>query len=226
VGRTQSDDFLTWTKTEEILRGDRVNQTYAMPLFRYADLYLGLVMILNGKDDRVRCELAWSPDTIRWQRIDPGASLIPNSQKQGDYDWGCVYAANEPVVLEHEIRLYYGCSNDTHGAWRDGGLALATLRPDGFAGFEPEQIDQPAMVQTRPLVCSGDELRLTADATGGKICVTVLDEGGSTIATGRPITDDVTEASVALNESLSACKGKPLRLRFEIEQAKLYAFHL
>ena len=61
---------------------------------------------------------------------------------------GCAYAAALPVFLDDEIRLYYGASNGTHNGWRDGFLALATLRPDGFAGYQPADAAKPATVTT------------------------------------------------------------------------------
>ena len=135
VARTESPDFIHWTRAVEVLRGDKLHQTYAMPIARYGGVYLGFLMILDMAADRVACELAWSADTVAWQRIEPGHALIPNSETAGDYDWGCVYAA-APVFTKNEIRLYYGASNGPHTNWRDGFLALATLRPDGFAGYE------------------------------------------------------------------------------------------
>jgi len=228
VGRTESPDFRQWTKAVEVLRGDEENQTYAMPVFRYADLYLGLVMVFRPRPNRVHCELAWSPDTVTWHRIDKGTPLIPNSQKKGDYDWGCVYAAAYPVCRDREIRLYYGASNGTHNGWRDGFLALATLRPDGFAGYEPIDAAKPATVVTRPVVCSGKTLRITADARGGSVGVTVLDADGKTTTAGRPIIDDVTGAPVTLRggADLSKLHGSRVRLKFELTKAKLYAFAL
>jgi len=224
VGRTESDDFLTWTRTEEVLRGNLSQQTYAMPVFRHAGVYLGLVMLLNTKDDRVRCELAWSPNTVHWERIDPGTSLLPLSDKPGDYDWGCIFAARAPVILDNVIRLYYGGSNDTHGSWRAGCLALATLRPDGFAGYEPQKKNNPATVLTKPLVCTGNTLNVTADAAGGEIRVTVLDTDGSSVAAGKSITGDVTDAAVAFDKELARWNGKRLSVKFEVQKAKLYSF--
>src|SRR5204863_593439 len=81
VARTESADFIHWSKAVEVLRGDKLHQTYAMPVFRYAGVYLGLAMMFDTKTDRVSCELAWSPDTIAWERIDPGQPLIPNSER-------------------------------------------------------------------------------------------------------------------------------------------------
>ena len=62
---------------------------------------------------------------------------IPLCQRLEDrtYDFGCVYTCANPIVLDAEIRIYYGASDYLHGGWREGCLALAHLRPDGFAGY-------------------------------------------------------------------------------------------
>jgi hypothetical protein len=222
VGRTESRDFVKWAKAVEVLRGTPEAQTYAMPTFRHAGVYLGLVMIFRPKPNRVHCELTWSADTVKWQRIDAGVPLIPLADKKGDYDWGCAYAAACPVVLKEEIRLYYGASNGTHNGWRDGFLALATLRPDGFAGHEPARADKPATVLTAPVTCSGAKLLVTADAEGGSVSVTALDEAGKPVGGGK-VTGNVTAAAI-VGLDLSKRRDKPVRLRFELHKAKLYAF--
>jgi hypothetical protein len=226
VGRTESADFIHWTKAVEVLRGDKLHQTYAMPVFRHGGVYLGLPMMFDTATDRVSCELAWSPDTITWHRIEPGRALIPNSEKRGDYDWGCVYAAATPVFTKTEIRLYYGASNGPHTNWRDGFLALATLRPDGFAGYETTVPKQPGFVTTAPVTCTGRQLRVSADAAHGKLRVTVLGDERLGAEQCRPITADVTDGVVqwADGADLSRYVGQPIRLRFELSDAELYAF--
>jgi len=226
VGRTESTDFVKWTKATEVLRGDPLRQTYAMPVFRYADIYLGLVMILRGGgEDRVHCELAWSPDTARWERIEPGKPLIPTSQTQGEYDWGCVYAAAVPIVRQGEIRLYYGASNGPHSGWRDGFFCLATLRPDGFAGYEPADAARPATIVTRPVLWPGKPLCVTADAAGGSVRVALLDAENRTLATSDAVSGNVTDQRVGLPRDVAAaCTGKGVRLRIEALRAKVYSF--
>jgi hypothetical protein len=196
-----------------------------MPTFRYGDVYLGLVMILRTREDRVHCELTWSADTVKWHRIDSGRPLIPNGRKKGDYDWGCVYAAAYPVFGKDEIRLYYGASNDVHTNWRDGFLALATLRPDGFAAYEPAA-GKRGVVVTEPLACSAAALRITADAKGGEIRVAVLDADGRRAGSSQPVTENVTDAAVGwqTGRGLAGLRGKPIRLRFQLTRAKLYSF--
>jgi hypothetical protein len=226
VGRTESTDFVKWSKAVEVLRGEPKNQSYAMPVFRYADIYLGLLMILRGGgEDRVHCELAWSPDTVRWERIEPGKPFIPNSEVEGSYDWGCVYAAATPVVRAGEIRIYYGGSNGRHFGWRDGFFCLATLRPDGFAGYEPVDPARPAVVETRLMAWPGKAMRMTADSANGSVRVFLLDAGGKELAASEPISGNVTDHPVSLPQNaLGACEGKSVRLRLEMSRAKVYSF--
>ena len=73
------------------------------------------------------------------------------------------------------IAFVYGAGNAGHSDWRDGFLCLATLRPDGFAGYEPDDADRPAVVLTTPLTL-GARLSLSADALGVSVIVRVVDE--------------------------------------------------
>ena len=116
---------------------------------------------------------------MSWQRIDPGTPLIPLAETRDEYGWGCTYAAASPVVMpDGEIRLYYGASNGRHTSWRDGFLALATLRPDGWAGYEPADKNLPAAVCTSSLTWPDEPLRVTADADGGSVTIALLDTAG------------------------------------------------
>jgi hypothetical protein len=225
VGLSVSKDFDRWSKAEEIFHGDPERQSYAMPVFRYADVYLGLLMILDTKTDLVDCELAWSPDGVRWERVCEGRPLIPRGP-EGSFDDGCVYAAAYPIVREGEIRLYYGGSDDTHGGWRKGGFGLARLRPDGFAGYEPIDENKPGIIVTRPLRCANGCLRVSADAADGSLRVEVQEADGTTLGTSRPIRADVTDAVVEWDKPdlLGKLKGRKIRLKFELASATLYSF--
>ena len=126
VARTSSADFVNWEKTQIVLEGlDANQQIYSMPVFYHGGVYIGLAAIHDQEKDRVWAELTWSPDTVAWHRVLPGTPLIPNDGKEGDYDWGCIYTAANPVFLKDEIRLYYGGSDGLHTSWRNGFLGLA-----------------------------------------------------------------------------------------------------
>ena len=230
VGRTDSADFIDWTKAEEVLRGDPENQTYAMPVFRYANVFLGLVMILRA-DQTVDCELAWSRDTKTWERVCPGTPLIPRGP-DGACDAGCIYAAAYPVVREDGIRLYYLGSDDTHLSWRKGYLCLAHLRPDGFAGMHTERSSQPGVIVTKPLKLDGSALEVNVDASKGECLVEILDSHEEPIpafsrAEARPLRRiDGAHLRAAWNgkRDLSSLAGRDIRLKFHLRNACLYAF--
>ena len=226
ISRTDSEDFIHWTDAQIVLdplENDR--QYYVMPICHHADLYLGFLMIFNAETDRVHCELAWSPDTWEWHIIDPGTPLIDTSHEKGDYDWGCVYAS-VPIFLPDEIRIYYGASDDTHYGWRKGYLALATVRPDGLAGLQPSTPNVAGSVTTKPVVCTGKRLCVSADAAGGTVRAAILDAEGRTLEGSLPLTRDVTDAEVSWESGgdLSGYQEQVVRLRFSLENATLYAF--
>ena len=227
VARIESSDFLKWTQPDVVLEGlDKDHQTYSMPVFFHGGVYLGLVAIHDQKADRVWAELTWSPDTVQWNRVCPGTPLIANSEAEMAYDWGCIYPAACPVFLEDEIRIYYGGSDGHHYGWRNGFLCMATLRPDGWAGYEPIDSQKSGIVVTRPVVCHDQQLRLTADAADGLVQVSVLDAAGKLVATGKPLGGNTTDAPVVFEpaDALKAVEGQPVRLKFELRRAKLYSF--
>lgn len=230
VYRSESDDFLDWQEPRLAVRSSpeegKRRQAYCMPAFAYANGYLGFVMMYNAGTDRtVDCELAWSPDTVKWERVLPGTPLIPRGPP-GSCDAGCIYAqAGPPVVRDGRMWIYYGGSTAVHRGWKRHCLpCLARLRVDGFAGYEPVEPGRPGTLVTQPMTVGGP-LRVSADAAGGSLRAEVLDTPGYGLADCQPITADVTDAAVAWKggRDMSALAGKKVRLKFELTGAKLYA---
>ncbi len=224
VTRLQSSDFDTWENTGVVLEAtEKSLQPYAMPVFFHGGVYLGLVAIHAQRPvDRVWTELAWSPDSKQWNRIAPGQPLIPCSETVLDYDYGCVYACAYPVFLENQIRLYYGGSDYYHYGWRSGNLSLATLRPDGFAGYEQQATDKPAIIKTKDIPYAGKTPRVTADVSpGGSITVSVTDPDGRPIGSPITITKTVTDDPLPLPQGIDATA---IKLVFELKNAKIYGF--
>ena len=226
VARTTSPDFVNWTRSEVVLEGlTKRFQTYAMPVFYHAGVYLGLLALYDAEADRTWTELTWSPDTETWHRVSAGTPLIPNADEEGAYDWGCVYAAATPVFLEDEIRLYYGGSDGYHFGWRNGFFCLARLRPDGFAGYGQQDNGRPAVVTTGLIAVRAGVLAVSADvATSGHVEVTVLDDEGAPLAVSERIAATVTDTEVRWRNGYSLATGSDIRLRFELSGAKLYSF--
>jgi hypothetical protein len=227
VARTESDDFLNWDETEIVMEGlDTNHQTYAMPVFYYGGVYLGLVAIHDQEADRVWTELTWSPDTENWHRVLPGTPLIANDGEYGDYDWGCAYAAAYPVFLDDEIRLYYGGSDGFHTSWRNGYFCMATLRPDGFAGYKASSA---ATVDTSPVFDGAATLRVSADIEiDGGLVVRVLGDDQQILVESEVITGNVSDAEVrwADASALDAISSDKARLQFAFKNATVYSFSL
>ncbi len=226
VMRIESKDFRTWTQDKVVMRAtDKSRQPYAMPVFFHGGVYLGLVAVHHQRPiDRVWTELAWSPDTVTWHRICEGTPLIPWSEKMLDYDYGCVYPCAYPVFLEDEIRLYYGASDYLHYGWRCGSLALATLRPDGFAGYEQVNEERPGVVTTTAIPYGGQTIKITADVVkGGSVRVSIRDDKGKAVSQAETISTTGTDIPLDFD-------GKPgaseIRLRFEFDNAKVYSVAL
>jgi hypothetical protein len=228
VARTSSTDFINWRKCKIVLEGlDKGHQTYAMPVFYHGGVYLGLVAIHDQEADRVWTELTWSPDTIKWYRVLPGTPLIPNSQKEGQYDWGCVYAAACPLFLDNEIRLYYGGSDGYHFGWRNGFFCLATLRPDGFAGYTQIQSNRPATITTIPMVHHKGTLRLSADVgKKGYVKVKVFGDRDKLLVESELLYGNMTDKKVTWQNGFSFDQlGKrSAQLQFEFQGATIYSF--
>lgn len=229
VARTESTDFVHWTHATNILRAlpsQPHRQTYELQGFSYAGVYLGFVMILDTRSDFVDCELAWSADSVEWRRVCPGQALIPRGP-EGACDHGCVYSSLGPIERDGELWLYYGGSDDKHMAHRKAHLCLARMQPDRFAGMTAVESNRTAVVETAPITLSSNSLAVSADAEGGSLQATILDEAGRSVARGEPIRQNVTDAPLRWREGNPASSaGRRVRLRFEIQAATVYAFRV
>jgi hypothetical protein len=226
VARFESTDFLHWKDNGVVLRSSlsegRTSQTYCLPVFRYANLYLGYAMIYHpGIDRTVDCELAWSPDGVEWERVFPGRPFLPRGPK-GSYDSECIYAMSGPAMAEdNSLLLFYGGDDFPHTGWKRHCLpCLARLPLDHFGGYQPQDTSQPATLDTQPFALRPEGLRVTADAAGGSLVIQALDEQGVVNAESVPITTAGPNIPVAWS------KGAPsgiTRFRVALNRATLYA---
>jgi len=229
VSRSDSPDFLNWSKAKVVFEGPNTDlQIHDMIVFRHAGVYIGLVGLFDTIADRQYVQLAWSPDSFKWRWVCPDMKLIPNSRHIGDYDWGCIFAT-PPIFKKDEILIYYGASANRFFGWRDSFLALARLRPDGFAGYE--QIaggsNRTMTVTTRRVAVNAGSLRLSADVvSSGYVKVIALDEDRKELAESELIVKTATDAEVKWKGgfSLEELRGRHIRLRFKSRDATLYSF--
>ncbi|MDB6139401.1 MAG: hypothetical protein JWO94_2473 [Verrucomicrobiaceae bacterium] len=232
IARLESNDFLHWQASGMVLRSTveegKTRQTYCLPVFRYANVYLGYTMMYNSGTDRsVDCELAWSPDSLHWQRVAPGRPFIPRGPR-GGYDSECIYAMAGPAVADgNNLMIFYGGDFIPHMGWKRSCIpCLGRLPLDHFAGYEQADKTLPANLFTAQFRITGQPLRITADAAGGALRIAAVDEVAATLDNCQDITTNVISQEVQWRHGgLKDRQGQILHLQFELTGgAKLYAF--
>jgi hypothetical protein len=202
-------------------------QTYSIPVLFYHGVYLGFPALFNTATDRVQTEFAWSPDTKEWHRVNPGHAMVAPSPRLGEFDWGCVYVS-KPVFLPNEVRLYYGGTDGFHFGVRKGYFALASLRPDGFAGWTAD--GERATVLTKTVnLRAGDRVCVTADIQAGGDLEISLVIPSTTVVVGKPVTlsgaRELTYEPV-LNAPGGTTETQPLQVQFRFRHGTVYAFSI
>jgi hypothetical protein len=114
---------------------------------------------------------------------------------------------------------------------KGGGIGLATLRVDGFASLNATY--EGGRVTTALFLTQGNELHINAKADVGQLRAEVLDEQsfpipGFTRDDSEPMHADSCNFVMRWKEtaSLGKLRGRPLRLRFYLENTRLYSYHL
>ncbi len=224
VARIESIDFCDWSKSEVVIDcANWEHQPYAMPVFFHANTYIGLLAIHDQISDRVWTELAWSPDTKIWHRINEGVPLINACPDPLGYDFGCIYACASPIFLKEEIRVYYGGSDWLHTGWRNGCLALATLRPDGFAGYEQINGNELGRISTKPLNYGGEAIKVSADVSKNGWIKACLRDNSNSVISSTQISKTSTDSNLFDRQVIGE---DTVRIEFELNAAKLYSFSL
>ena len=222
---------------------------YSMAGFPYEGLYLGLLWVFSAsgptpdggnQDGTIEVQLTSSRDLLHWKRVGERMAIIPCGMC-GQWDHGMVGTLSRPLIVGDEIWIYYVGLNMTHGAEiyyvpgvlppeRIWGIGLAVIRSDGFISIDA---GEEGTLTTKPCIFDGQELVINAltKTKRGWVRVEVLDERGQAIQgldcgscdafTGDEVRHTVTWRG---NPDISSLRGKIVRLRFYLKEAKLYSF--
>lgn len=182
-------------------------------------------------------QLAATRDLRNWSRPFRVPCLPPG--KPGDWDEGLVMTQSRALRVGDEIRVYYGGANYTHGCGCffkaegtgrktkfTGSIGLASWKLDRFVSADGHSAE--SSLTTVPVVFSGERLEINASTgKGGSIQVELLDPAGRVLAGPSDLFrgDDV-RATVTWrrNRSVASWKGKPVSLRFRLQNASLFSF--
>ena len=249
MGRIASKDFIHWSKPQLILTPDDADppwlEFHTTPVFYYDECYFAAIQILDRatRGGVVDVELATSRDGFHWERPFRKPFWLARSTGH-DFDSGCIFLVAQPIVLENEIRFYYGAYAQGATGGTDyiftSGIGIATMPRDRFAGLQPlARSDQPTLkhplenvgqVTLKPIkIRRSSSLALNADASSGEIHVEVLDADGKRVQgfsydEAVPIKGDSLKHAVQWKSGgFSSLPEQSYLLRIHLKNATVYA---
>lgn len=214
---------------------------YGLSGFPYGGLTLGMLWVFHISSSKVASDdglidvaLVSSRDvTHHWDRLGKREAFIPLGESD-EWDSGMLFTANAPVRVGDELWIYYSGANRSHFYVEDPeratAIGLAKLRLDGFVSLDAGE--PGGFVLTKPFIFKGNSLEINAGADRGEIQIELLDaESGEVIpgfskeefATFRG--DSVAHKAIWRDSpNPASLAGRPVRLKFYLRRAALFAF--
>jgi hypothetical protein len=251
MGRSESKDFFNWSKGKLLLTPDDLDTAdrdfHTTPVFLHKGVYFCLNQLLDRKaGGTIDIELATSRDGFDFERNYRDVLFLAHNPNGQAFDGRCIFSNSTPVILDDEIRFYYGAYNTSPigGGYEDSkpqnGVGMATIPMDRFGGIRPvakseqstlrKPLENIGQVTLKPVELSGvTTITLNTDATKGQVRVELLNADGYRM---RGFSKD--DAEPIKGDSLRAAagwKGKKLTdlppgnymLRVHLDNATLYA---
>lgn len=223
--------------------GEVPSEIYNFDAVAYESVMLGVYGMFRGPQNPdsfyrglpkiTDLEIGFSRDGLDWVRPNRSEPFLSASRVPGQWDRGYLHATGGVcLVVGDELYFYVsGFSGNSpmlgNHAYAGGSVGLVTLRRDGFVSLgTPGSGD----MTTKPLIFSGKHLFANVDSRGGSMRVAVLDQEGHVIP-GFDLDDceaiernDVTCPVRWRAADLASLAGRPVRLRFALQNAHLYSF--
>jgi len=260
MARIESADFLNWSKPQIVSSTDDEDpantEFHTSPVFFYKGCYFSLNQILSArgeaigaKADAMHIELMTSRDGIRWDRNFRDEPFIDS--KEQAFSNGGIFTNSTPVILDDEIRFYYGGYNS--GAIGGGakltdpsqqsGVGFSSIPLDRFAGIRPmaisaqstlkKPLENIGQITLKPLNLDGvRELSINANASAGSVRVELLNEDGFRVRgfskdDCSPITKDGLDQRVVWKgSSLEDLAAGKYMIRLHLDNAEVFALTL
>ena len=251
VGRCEFGDLRDWGKETLVFGYDEhdppdldlytnaaIKYSYAANFYlMFPSAYFHYPGPPRGKfrnDGPLDVRLAVSRDGVRWSYVDRSPFVALGLE--GEFDDSTIYMTTGLIRKGGELWMYYGGSDFTHGAYNvakdkyRGTISRVVLRLDGFVSADAAY--SGGELVTVPLRFSGKRLELNVETSvAGSVKVEILNENGEPFSGHSIGTADVIKGNFiakrvtwAGNAALSDLAGRPIRLRFVMRDAKLYAF--
>lgn len=223
-----SKDFLSWTNQADLRYVDSPREhlytNAVQPYFRAPHLFVGLPTRFQPKTQQVEPVLMTSRDGVLFRRW--AEALIPitapanRAGNRSNYmTWGILQRPGQA----RELSVY---ATEAYYAGPGSRIRRFTFRTDGFVSV---QAAAAGTLLTKPLRFAGSKLVLNL-ASKGPTRVEIQDAAGKALpgyglGDCQPITADAIDHVVRWKSGaeLATLAGQPIRLRFDLRAADLYA---
>lgn len=247
VAAMTSKDLVNWDYPRVVMYPDE----YDTPdydhvlVFPYGDQFLMLYGAMEGDTTATwELRLATSRDGFHWERYHTRETYL-GSGAPGSWDMG-ILPSTVPIRQDERLLLYYSGFNRGQEEQGDfmAAIGLATIKLDRFV--EQRARDVTGYLLTKEFIFEGNTLRVNCEldkrtSRNPRLRVEILRHPphgqhwgfqqayeGFSLDDCDPLCIDHTEAVVTWrgSKNLSALRGKPVYLRFELEDMGLYAFRV
>ncbi len=225
-----SADFVHWGPHADLSYGDtRAEHLYTnaiRPYERAPHVFIGFPTRFHPeRGEQVEPIFMSSRNGVNFHRF--AEPVIPVTAPEDRGGNRSNYMAWGLVRLPGDDRHYSVYATEAYYRGPAGRLRRFTYRLDGFVAVRASQGE----LVTRPLRFQGDRLRVNYAAPQGEVRVELQDAAGTAIEGYRasqciPLRGDAMDQIVAWQDGaeVSRLAGQPLRLRFVLRGAALYAF--
>lgn len=224
-------------------------QIYKVDAVGYESLMLGLIQPHYGPANEVctqggfpkltELQVAFSRDGFHWDRSCRDVFIGGHPHNKESWERAYIHSIGGVCnIVGDQLHFYYTAfrGNEANknpvghfnGMYANASFGLATLRRDGFASMETEE---EGILLTRPLKFSGKYLFLNLDAPHGRLYAEVCGKDGKPMPGYSrqdciAVTADSTRQAVSWKggSNLEAFAGTPVRFKFYLTHARLYAF--
>ena len=249
ISTASSNDFVHWTATERLDFGDAPDEHLyhiaTQPYHRAPHLYVGFPMRFvnsrpspSGEGEVSDVAFMTSRDGLHFKRWDE-AVIRPGlrATRWGDHAAGAHGNNSTAVGIVETASDFPGAPNELsiyslEGYCSDTGSQLRryTFRLDGFASAHASS--KGGELVTKPLMFKGDNLEINfSTSAAGSVRVGIQNVQGKPIdgfalADCPDIYGDAVDQVVAWKggSNVGSLAGRPVRLRFELKDADLYAY--
>lgn len=227
----------------------RVPQIYKVDAVGYESLVIGLIQLHHGPPNSVcadggypkltELQLAYSRDGFHWDRSNR-ETFIGATLEKGSWERAYIHSIGGVCnVIDDNLHFYYTAfqgdesnlnpNSHWNGMYANASTGLAALRRDGFASMDAGEEER--ILLTRKVKFKENNLFVNVDAPKGRLYVEICQRDGKPILGFTrddclPISIDSTKHLVKWksNEGIGAVIDKPVRIKFYLTNAKIYAF--